>query len=110
MSDKSLKDRLLDQVELAQINGIMNLPDLRALAVQVGELAESNVSAAGLRVLDAVRIEALEGALRALTQGSTIRVYGCSYMTENGERRSSIAMTDEQRKLVAALNPEDTDP
>ncbi len=44
--------------------------------------------------------------VRALTQGSTIRVYGCSYTTEQGERRQSIALTEDQRKLLAAIPPE----
>ena len=46
-------------------------------------------------------IAKLEAALEALTQGSTIRVYGCSYSTREGERRNSIALTEKQRKLLA---------
>ena len=40
-------------------------------------------------------------ALLSITQGSKIRAYGILYTTERGERRESIALTDEQRRLVA---------
>lgn len=48
-------------------------------------------------------VKMLGAALEALLQGSKIRVYGCAYTTETGVRRSSIALTEEQRKLIEAL-------
>lgn len=39
-------------------------------------------------------------ALDAIVQGSTIRAYGITYTTEQGERRESIALTEDQRRLV----------
>jgi hypothetical protein len=49
-------------------------------------------------------VEALVETLEAMTEGSTIRVYGVSYFGEQGKRRNSIALTDTARKkLIAAL-------
>ncbi len=39
-------------------------------------------------------------ALVAITQGSRIRVYGLPFTNEFGIRRKSMALTDEQRRLV----------
>ncbi len=39
-------------------------------------------------------------ALLAITQGSRIRVYGVAFTNEYGIRRKSMALTDEQRRLV----------
>lgn len=39
-------------------------------------------------------------ALLAITQGSLIRVYGLAFTNEYGKRRKSMALTDEQRRLV----------
>lgn len=43
---------------------------------------------------------AARAALDAIVQGSTIRAYGIAYITEQGERRESIALTEDQRRLV----------
>ncbi len=45
-----------------------------------------------------------EKALKAMTGGSTIRVYGNTYISESGEKRRSVALTgDARRKLASAI-------
>ncbi|KKM21692.1 hypothetical protein LCGC14_1632860 [marine sediment metagenome] len=43
-----------------------------------------------------------EAALKAMTGGSTIRVYGVAFQSVGGERRRSVALTDDARKKLAA--------
>ncbi len=68
MSDKSLEAQLRELARHHHGHSLALYDALVALADQVGELEEAVVDTAGLRVLDALRIEALEGALREIEE------------------------------------------